>query len=113
MEKNTHRDSDRACNSWRCSILLYTQTQAVTQAQETQAQSQTQSPSTQPQIEAPQQPPQTEVPTQPVGNMVWLSATGSKYHSRNNCGNMNPANAYQVTESDAINQGYGKCKKCW
>ena len=52
-------------------------------------------------------------PTQPVGNMVWLSATGSKYHSRNNCGNMNPANARQVTESDAVSQGYEKCKKCW
>ena len=52
-------------------------------------------------------------PTQPIGNMVWLSATGSKYHSRNNCGNMNPANARQVTESDAVSQGYEKCKKCW
>ena len=52
-------------------------------------------------------------PSQPVGNMVWLSATGSKYHSRNNCGNMNPANARQVTESDAVSQGYEKCKKCW
>ena len=59
------------------------------------------------------QAPETQAPAQPVGQMVWLSATGSKYHRINNCGNMNPANARQVTESDAISQGYGKCKKCW
>lgn len=104
------RDTDPQTQTQAVTQAQETQAQAVTQAQETQAQ---QAPSTQPQTEAPQQPPQTEAPTQPVGNMVWLSATGSKYHSRNNCGNMNPANAYQVTESDAINQGYGKCKKCW
>ena len=46
-------------------------------------------------------------------NMVWLSATGSKYHSINNCGRMNPSKAYQVTESAAIAQGYEKCQKCW
>lgn len=45
--------------------------------------------------------------------MVWISATGSKYHCINNCGRMNPNNAYQMTEEDAINQGYGKCSKCW
>lgn len=48
-----------------------------------------------------------------AGRLVWLSATGSKYHSINNCGRMNPANAYQVTEDEAVAQGYGKCKKCW
>lgn len=45
--------------------------------------------------------------------MVWLSATGEKYHSINNCGRMNPDNATQVTEEYAINNGYGKCSKCW
>ena len=45
--------------------------------------------------------------------MVWKSATGSKYHSRNDCGNMNPANATQITEQQAINEGLEKCKKCW
>ena len=29
----------------------------------------------------------------PVEGMVWLSATGSKYHNKPNCGNMNPNNA--------------------
>ena len=49
----------------------------------------------------------------PVGNMVWISATGSKYHSIPNCGNMNPANAHQETESQAQAEGYEACKKCW
>lgn len=46
-------------------------------------------------------------------SMVWLSATGSKYHSRNDCGRMNPSRARQVTKSEAIAEGYDACKKCW
>lgn len=57
-------------------------------------------------VEEPAQPEAPEV-------MVWLTETGSKYHSINNCGRTNPANAYQVTESQAISSGYGKCSKCW
>lgn len=45
--------------------------------------------------------------------MVWKSATGSKYHRNNHCGNMNPDNATQITEEEAIREGLGKCKKCW
>lgn len=45
--------------------------------------------------------------------LVWKSATGSKYHSISNCGNMNPDNATQITEEEAIREGLGKCKKCW
>lgn len=44
---------------------------------------------------------------------VWLSETGSKYHSINNCGRMNPDKAVQVTEEQAVAQGMGKCSKCW
>ena len=44
---------------------------------------------------------------------VYLSATGSKYHSINNCGNMNPAKATKTTESKAIAKGMAKCSKCW
>ena len=43
--------------------------------------------------------------------MVWLSATGSKYHSINNCGNMNPNKASLVTLEYA-KQNYGPCSKC-
>lgn len=47
------------------------------------------------------------------GGMVWLSATGSKYHSIPDCGNMNPNNARQVSRSSAEAQGYDACKNCW
>lgn len=45
--------------------------------------------------------------------MVWVSETGSKYHSVNNCGKMNPDKAHQMTETEAIQSGLGKCSKCW
>ena len=45
--------------------------------------------------------------------LVWKSATGSKYHSINNCGNMNPDKATQITEEQAVKEGLGKCSKCW
>ena len=48
-----------------------------------------------------------------VGGMVWLSETGSKYHSIPDCGNMNPNNARQVSRSSAEAQGYDACSKCW
>lgn len=48
----------------------------------------------------------------PIGKMVWLSATGSKYHSINKCGNMNPNKARQVTVEAAKSQGFGPCSKC-
>ena len=44
---------------------------------------------------------------------VWISATGSKYHSRPDCGNMNPDRAYEETLSDAIDEGYSRCSNCW
>lgn len=43
---------------------------------------------------------------------VWLSATGSKYHTIPNCGNMNPNKAIKVTKSSAEASGYQKCKNC-
>lgn len=53
-------------------------------------------------------------PTQQTNNnevKVWLSATGKCYHSRNNCGNMNPNKARQVTLEQA-KQSYSPCSKC-
>ena len=44
---------------------------------------------------------------------VWLSATGSKYHSIPNCGNMNPSRARQVTLSEALSLGRSACSKCY
>lgn len=45
------------------------------------------------------------------GNMVWIPNTGSKYHSYAGCSNMK--NPKHVSMSDAIEMGYGQCKKCW
>lgn len=45
------------------------------------------------------------------GVMVWLSETGDKYHSKSNCGRMNPNNARQVDLSSA-KKSYAPCKKC-
>lgn len=45
--------------------------------------------------------------------MVWLSATGKKYHNKPDCGNMNPDNARQVTLSEAKSRGYDACSKCY
>ena len=44
---------------------------------------------------------------------VYLSATGSKYHSIPDCGRMNPDKAQRVTLSEAKSEGYGRCKKCF
>lgn len=44
---------------------------------------------------------------------VWISATGSKYHSRPDCGNMDPSRAYEETLSDAIDDGYTRCQNCY
>ena len=43
--------------------------------------------------------------------MVWIPNSGKKYHSRSGCSNMK--NPTQVTKQQAINMGYGPCKKCY
>lgn len=45
--------------------------------------------------------------------MVWLSETGSKYHSIDHCGRMNPKKATQVTLEKALSLGMDRCSKCW
>lgn len=47
-----------------------------------------------------------------ISQMVWLSATGDKYHSINNCGRMNPSTARQITLQEAQSR-YQRCSKCW
>ena len=59
----------------------------------------------------PEVPQITDVPEQTV--MVWISATGSKYHNKPDCGNMNPNKATQMSESEAQSRGYEPCKKCF
>ena len=46
-------------------------------------------------------------------DFVWISSTGSKYHSKNNCGTMNPSKAKKMSRQEAENSGYEPCKKCY
>lgn len=55
--------------------------------------------------------PTTQPTTTPVADMVWIPKTGSKYHRSSSCSNMK--NPSKVTRSQAINWGYGPCKKCY
>lgn len=45
--------------------------------------------------------------------LVWISATGSRYHTINNCGSMNSDKATQITRKQAEEMGYSACKLCW
>ena len=42
--------------------------------------------------------------------MVWVSGSGSKYHSKSSCSNMKSPK--QMTLEEAEEQGYEPCKKC-
>lgn len=48
----------------------------------------------------------------PPGTLVWLSATGSKFHSIDHCGSMNPNKARQVTIEEAAAK-FEACENCW
>jgi len=43
---------------------------------------------------------------------VWITSTGSKYHSINDCGTMNPDKAQKMSQEDAEEAGYEPCEKC-
>lgn len=90
--------------------------QTSEQKQNTVNQTQTNNPpksETQPEPTPDSTPQPESTPNTGSEIIVWKSATGEKYHSINNCGKMNPAKASQLTESQAISMGLGKCSKCW
>ncbi|QHJ84974.1 MAG: ComA-like protein, MBL domain [Bacteriophage sp.] len=80
----------------------------------TPKQSESSAPTTQQQPESQPAQASEQPQEQPQNNeeMVWISETGSKYHSRNNCGRMNPNKATQTTKSKAESMGLGRCKNC-
>ena len=55
----------------------------------------------------------SSVQSTPVGGQVWISATGSKYHNKPNCGRMNPDKARQISLSEAKSRGFEPCSKCF
>lgn len=59
-------------------------------------------------------PVEAEVPpVETSSEMVWQSATGSKYHSIPDCGRMNPNKATEITIESAEAKGLGRCSKCF
>ena len=55
----------------------------------------------------------SSVENTPVGGQVWISATGSKYHNKPNCGRMDPNKARQISKSEAESRGLEPCSKCF
>ena len=55
----------------------------------------------------------SSVESTPVGGQVWISATGSKYHNKPNCGRMDPDKARQISLSEAKSRGFEPCSKCF
>ena len=55
----------------------------------------------------------SSVESTPVGGQVWLSATGTKYHSKPSCGRMDPNKARQISLSEAKSRGFEPCSKCF
>lgn len=47
-----------------------------------------------------------------AGKQVWVTGSGSKYHSHNSCGKTNSRNARLVSLSEA-QKNYTPCKKCF
>ena len=54
--------------------------------------------------------PKTEAPLDEKPDTVWVTASGSKYHIKQNCSNMRSPK--EISLEDAINEGYEPCKKC-
>lgn len=42
--------------------------------------------------------------------MVWISESGSRYHTTSDCSNM--SNPFQLAKSAAVGRGYEPCKRC-
>ena len=56
---------------------------------------------------------QNNITKSTTARMVWIPETGKKYHSKSSCGTMDPDNARQVTEDEAIDLGYEPCGRCY
>ena len=54
--------------------------------------------------------PETEAHSDEKPDTVWVTASGSKYHIKQNCSNMR--SPIEIPLEDAVNEGYEPCKKC-
>lgn len=55
--------------------------------------------------------PPKATPAASVERKVWIPKSGSKYHSRPGCSNME--NPSEISESEAKNRGFTACKRCF
>lgn len=58
-----------------------------------------------------EEPSSQPEPVAKSGNMVWVSQTGSKYHSNPTCSGMK--NPTQITKAQAESRGLSPCKRCY
>jgi hypothetical protein len=49
--------------------------------------------------------------TSPSSVTVYITKTGSKYHTYN-CSTIKNSTIHSISKSDAITQGYGRCEIC-
>ena len=54
--------------------------------------------------------PDTEAHSDEKPDIVWVTASGSKYHIKPDCSNMR--SPIEISLEDAVNEGYEPCKKC-
>ena len=83
-------------------------TEPTTEAVSQEPTTETTAPVTQP-VEQPA--PEPVAPAEPQEEMVWIPASGSKYHRKSSCSGMEDPR--QVTKSEAISMGFGPCGRCY
>lgn len=66
---------------------------------------------TEPPQETVVEQPSDTISETPQETMVWIPQSGSKYHKKSSCSNMN--NPTEVTISEAEARGYTPCKRCY
>ena len=74
----------------------------------------TPAPTPEPTAEPTPEPTQTPEPTEtpdPMARTVWISDTGSKYHSNSSCGTM--SSGQPITLGEAIDMVYEPCERCY
>lgn len=49
----------------------------------------------------------------PDDAIVYITATGEKFHAKADCGTMNPDRAISISLQDALTDGYTACRRCF
>lgn len=83
-------------------------TEPTTEAVSQEPTTETTAPVTQP---TEQLAPEPVAPAEPQEEMVWIPASGSKYHRKSSCSGMEGPR--QVTKSEAISMGFDPCGRCY